>query len=83
MPGMKKPIRWTPLKRDKWGDRLERVCPTCDGKAFTVVKEKEREKKHRGKRAYRIVAICANKECAEHEAKPRRIGWHSKRSLKR
>lgn len=76
--------RWIALEKDKWGARWERQCPTCLGKAFLVVKEKEREKKHRGKRAYRIVALCANQKCAVHkEGKVRRIGWHSKRGLKR
>jgi hypothetical protein len=81
---MAKTKRWIALENDKWGARWERQCPTCLGKVFLVVKEKEREKKHRGKRAYRIVALCANQKCTVHkEAKVRRIGWHSKRSLNR
>jgi len=79
--------RWIVLKKedqDKWGSRSERQCPTCLGKTFQVRKEKELVKKHRGKRAYRIVVVCANQKCDEHRnAKERRVGWDKKRSLKR
>jgi len=83
MPGMAKVKRWIPIEKDKLGERYERQCPTCKGKNFLVFKEKERKKNHRGKRAYRIVALCANTACAVHkEGKLRRVGWHGRRSLK-
>ena len=66
--------RWIPLTPDKWGARFERFCPTCSGKTFQVIQEKEREKKHKGKRADRVVVVCANPECKEHnERKCRRV----------
>jgi hypothetical protein len=74
--------RWIPLTPDKWGARFERFCPTCAGRTFQVIQEKERAKKHKGKRADRVVVVCANPECREHdENKCRRVGWVGRRSL--
>jgi hypothetical protein len=40
--------KWKTIQPDKWGRRFARQCPSCSGETFQVVKEKEREKKHRG-----------------------------------
>lgn len=85
--------RWMPLEKDKWGDRAERYCPTCGRKAFQIIREKERRKEKRpGKRADRIVAICANPKCDEHKKAKElpedsryrpRVGWRTRRTRKR
>jgi len=74
--------RWTSITPDKWGARFERFCPACTGNTFHVIQEKERARKHKGKRADRVVVVCANPECKEHsERKCRRVGWAVRRSL--
>jgi hypothetical protein len=70
---------WREIEKDKWGSRFSHVCVSCGGETFTVVREKEREKKHPGKRADRVAVMCANPECRDR--KVRRSGWYIRRAL--
>jgi hypothetical protein len=74
-------MAWKSMEADKWGPRSEYECK-CGSKTFLVVKEREREKKHPGKRADRIAVICTNPQCEDgKEMKTHRVGWPVRRSL--
>ena len=75
-------MTWVKLAPDKWGPRWRWQCASCKGTTFRVYCEKERAKKHRGQRADRTVALCANPKCTTSQNNSvKRVGWTNRRKI--